>query len=111
MFKMVRDALLVLQVVVFSCSLALCQDPTGTLEGQVSDPSGALIPHAAVTITNSATGFTASQQSSGSGTFRFSYLPVGSYRLLVSVKGFSSYDATNLYVGVDRVVNLPVKLM
>ena len=111
MFKMVRDALLVLQVVVFSCSLALCQDPTGTLEGQVSDPSGALIPHAAVTITNSATGFTASQQSSGSGTFRFSYLPVGSYRLLVSVKGFSSYDATNIYVDVDRVVNLPVKLM
>src|SRR5579875_1925903 len=111
MFKTVQYALLVLQVILFSRSLALCQDPTGALEGQVSDPSGALIPHAAVTITNSATGFTASQQSSESGTFRFSYLPVGSYRLLVSVKGFSSYNATNIHVDVDRVVNLPVKLM
>lgn len=110
MSNTIRLALLPLQVLLFSASLALCQDPTGTLEGQVSDPSGALIPNAAVTITNGATGFTASQHASGSGAFRFSFLPVGSYQLLVSVKGFSSYDATNIRIDVDRVVNLPVTL-
>ncbi|MGA8030266.1 MAG: carboxypeptidase regulatory-like domain-containing protein [Bryobacteraceae bacterium] len=99
-----------LQLLLLCALIALGQDPTGTLEGQVSDPSGAVIPNAGVSIINVATGFTASQQSSGSGSFRFSYLPVGSYRLLVSVKGFSSYDATNIRIDVDRVVNLPVTL-
>lgn len=110
MFKMAQRSLLVVQAVVLSTSLAMCQDPTGTLEGEVSDPSGALIPKATVTISNAATGFTASQPSSASGTFRFSYLPVGSYRLLVDMKGFTRSDATNIRIDVDRVVNLPVKL-
>ncbi len=110
MIHNLRRATLALYLLLFSASLAPCQDPTGTLEGQVSDPSGALIPNATVTVTNEATGFTANQQSSGSGTFRFSYLPVNSYSVLVSKQGFSAFDATNVRIDVDRTVNLPVKL-
>lgn len=105
-----RSILVGVPLLFFSAALALCQDPTGTLEGQVFDPSGAVVPHVPVTITNNATGFTATQEASESGTFRFSYLPVGDYRLLVSMKNFTPYHATNIRIHVDRVVNLPVKL-
>ncbi len=109
-FTLPRTSIISVTLLLFSAALALAQDPTGTLEGHVSDPSGALVPHASVTITNDATGFTASQQSSDSGAFRFSYLPIGSYRLLVSMKNFAPYTATNIRIDVDRVVNLPVNL-
>src|SRR5579875_3553560 len=91
-------------------SLALCQDPTGILEGQITDPSGAVVPKARVTISNSSNGFSTLQESSGTGGFRFSYLPVGNYRLQVSLKGFTTFDATGIHVDVNRVVNVPVNL-
>ncbi|HTU48370.1 MAG TPA: carboxypeptidase regulatory-like domain-containing protein [Bryobacteraceae bacterium] len=105
-----RQVFVGLHTMLFCASLALCQDPTGVVEGQVADPSGALIPNAAVTITNESTGFTASQQTSAIGGFRFSYLPVGNYKLRVSAKGFAAYDVNDIRVDVDRVVNLPLNL-
>ncbi len=99
-----------LQVFLLVGGSGYCQDPTGTLEGLVADPSGALIPAARVIVTNAATGFTTSQPSSSSGTFRFAYLPVGGYRLQVSAKGFATDEIPDINVNVDRVVNLPVTL-
>jgi hypothetical protein len=110
MSKPRAQVLVGLQTLLLCASLAFCQDPTGVLEGQITDPSGALIPKAPVTITNSATGFTATQPSSATGGFRFSYLPVGSYSLHIAAKGFSGFDARDIRVDVDRVVNLPVAL-
>src|SRR5581483_2258753 len=106
----VRLCLTGLQLCLLITLLARAQDPTGTLEGQISDASGAVVPNCGVTITNAATGFTANQQSSASGAFRFSYLPVGSYRLSVSMKGFSTYEANDIQIDVNRVVNLPLTL-
>ncbi len=110
MSKTINQTLAGLQTLLFCASLALSQDPTGILEGQITDPSGALIPNASVAIVDSSTGFTASQHSSGTGAFRFSYLPVGKYSLHVSMKGFANLDTSDIRVDVDRVVNLPVRL-
>jgi hypothetical protein len=110
MSTLIKKTLVALQILVFCASLALCQDPTGIFEGQVADQSGAMVPGAGVTITNSATGFTATQFSSAIGGFHFSYLPVGSYSLHVAMKGFSSFDTTGIRLDVDRVFNLPVTL-
>lgn len=110
MVNPVKWAFAGLSILLLSSLPVFSQDPTGTLEGRVSDPSGAVIPNARVSIANAATGLSASLQSSESGTFRFSYLPVGSYRLVVSMKGFSSYNASDIRIDVDRVVNLPITL-
>ena len=110
MSKLLNQTLAGLPTLLFCASLALCQDPTGILEGQITDPSGGLVPNASLAITNSATGFTASQQSSASGAFRFSYLPVGSYSLHINAKGFAASDTRDIRVDVNRVVNLPVAL-
>ena len=90
--------------------LTLCQDPTGTVQGQVQDPSGGLVPFARVVIKNVGTGFTANQQTSAAGKFLFSSLPVGVYNLHVVAKDFADLDETGIHVDVNRVVDLPLNL-
>lgn len=101
---------MILQSLLFCARLLFSQDPTGVLEGQIVDPSGALTPNAAITVKNSSTGFAVTQQSSPTGSYRFSYLPVGTYSLQVSARGFSRFDAHSIRIDVNRVINLPVNL-
>src|SRR3569833_4692441 len=75
----------------FLCSSAFAQDPIGTLEGQVSDPSSAAISGADVTVKNAQTGLSRTAQSSREGDYHFSNLPVGEFLLFVCVFGFFSF--------------------
>lgn len=111
----VKNAFIGLRILLVCVPLALApfslaQDPTGVLQGQISDPSAATVPNAKVTARNISTGFTASQQSSQSGEFHFSYLPVGEYDLVVSSAGFADFEAKDIRIDVDRVVSFPVRL-
>jgi hypothetical protein len=63
----------------------------GTITGTVTDPSGAVVPGAKVTITNPVTGHTAQTTTGGDGTFRFNNLPPNPYRLEVKSEKFSPY--------------------
>ncbi|MBV9155439.1 MAG: TonB-dependent receptor, partial [Acidobacteriaceae bacterium] len=106
----VTQALIGLQMLAVCAPLALSQDPTGTLQGQILDPSAAAVPDAQVIVRNASTGFTASQQCSHFGSFQFSYLPVGEYDLRVVSAGFTDFEATHIRIDVDRIVNFPVRL-
>src|SRR4051812_22527053 len=106
----VKQVLISLQMLAVCASLALAQDPTGVLQGQVTDPSAATVPNANVIARNVSTGFTATQQSSETGSFHFSYLPVGEYNLGVSASGFADSETTHIRIDVNRVVNLTVAL-
>ncbi len=106
----VREVLLGFQTLLVCTPLIFAQDPTGVLQGQVTDPSGATVPNASVVVRNVSTGFTATQQSSFAGSFHFSYLPVGEYNLRVSASGFADFERTHVRIDVDRVVNLAVAL-
>src|ERR1700759_1383099 len=110
MVKSFQQSLVALAFLLAFVSPLAGQDPTGVLEGQITDPSGALIPKASVTVKNSATGFEATQESSPTGGYRFSYLPVGSYNLRISAKGFAAFEARSIRIDVNRVVNLPATL-
>jgi hypothetical protein len=90
--------------------LLAAQDPTGVIQGQITDPSGASVPNAEVTARNTHTGFLATQHSARDGAFHFSYLPVGDYGLHVTAQGFAAFDFSGIRVDVDRVINLPVYL-
>ena len=63
----------------------------GTIEGTVVDPSGALVPKAAVTITNSVTGYKQTVDSSQDGAFRLTNIPPNGYHLTVTAPGFSNF--------------------
>ena len=86
------------------------QDPTGTLEGTVTDPSGGRVPGASVTVRNVGTGFSTSEPSKSEGEFRFSFLPVGEYELTASARGFQTTRITGIRVDVNRVLSLPLQL-
>ncbi len=110
MFSALKRPMLALQAFALCSSLAFSQDPTGIVEGRVTDPSGALVPDATVIIENAATAITTTHRTLRRGTFQFSALPVGTYVLRVSAQGFASSERNGLRVDVDRVVELPVQL-
>ncbi len=99
-----------LLILALSVPIVFAQDPTGVLEGQVTDPSSARVPGARIAAQNLSTGFTASQKSAGDGSFRFSYLPVGEYDLHVAGAGFANFDAHGIRIDVGRVVDFHVPL-
>ena len=94
------------------CSFILptvAQDPTGTLQGTVIDPSGARIPHAKVTAESVDTGRTTAQQTTEEGAFRFSSLRVGSYRIRAGAPGFADCETAAIRLDVGRVQDKPLQ--
>jgi outer membrane receptor protein involved in Fe transport len=71
---------------IFMCIPALSQF-RGVIEGTVKDPSGAVIPSAQITLTNTETQRQQSMTASGGGFYHFAGLPPGRYRVDASSKG------------------------
>jgi len=63
---------------------------SSSIEGTVTDSSGAIVPGAAVTIVNDATGATQTVATTGAGYYRFPALPGSTYTLRVSLEGFKT---------------------
>ncbi len=83
----------------FTCNM-WAQGGTGELSGVVTDPSGAVVPNAHVTLSNNATGAKRTTATTGAGIYRFPALPVGSYVLETSPQGFKSTKVANVVVTV-----------
>ena len=94
-----------------ACSTPLfAQYTTASLGGTVSDPSGASVPEAKVTVRNLDTGFTQSTDSAATGAFLFSRLPLGSYELRVEKTGFGAYSQSGIRLTVDQMATQNVTL-
>ncbi|MFQ3640763.1 MAG: carboxypeptidase-like regulatory domain-containing protein, partial [Chloracidobacterium sp.] len=76
---------------------------TGTLRGVVTDPNGAVLAGAQVTLTLEGTQNTRVGASDEDGTFEFPALPIGTYRLTVEAYGFKRHEQANLEVSLGRV--------
>jgi hypothetical protein len=79
------------------------QSSTTSLRGTVSDPQGAILPDATVTLTNPATGFSESKKTDRDGVYQFLQLPPGTYTLTVTKAGFAALKEGNLQL----LVNVP----
>ena len=71
---------------------------SGSIQGVVSDPSGAVIPGAIVVATNQATGVRTSRPTTDAGFYSLSPLPAATYSLTVSAPGFQVLTQENLVV-------------
>ena len=80
---------------------------TASINGTISDTTGALIEHAKVTARNSATNGTREVFSGAGGAYSISELPAGPYQLTVEKDGFRSvqFRGVNLTVGQNLTVN------
>ena len=82
---------------------------TGSIVGTVSDPTGAVISGAGVTVTNVATGQVIIVTTNSSGSFNSGALIPGNYKTLVSAKGFKPAEAA-VTVLVGNTASVSVKL-
>jgi hypothetical protein len=73
--------------------------PAASLSGTVTDPSGAVIPGASVTVTDNATGTAATLKTDASGQFAFASLAPGTYRLDAQSAGFKRQEVAAVSVG------------
>jgi hypothetical protein len=80
--------------------VALAQSGRGTLSGSVADPTGAIIPGAALDLREISTGSRYAAKSNGQGLFTFPELPPGTYSLAVTSPGFESYTQNGITVTV-----------
>jgi hypothetical protein len=83
---------------------------TASIGGTVRDSSGAVVPGAQVSITQTDTNFSQSKESAGDGSFLFPVLPVGPYRLEVKKEGFGTYRQTGIVLTVNQIAQIPVTL-
>src|SRR6266496_1640996 len=64
------------------------QTVTGTLEGRVTDATGAVVPGAEISATNTETGLVRGTKTNQDGYYRLTFLPVGQYTVSAGAKGF-----------------------
>src|ERR1051325_3237316 len=81
-----------------------------SLNGTVTDASGAAVPNAKIALTNPATGFTRNTQTSDAGLYVFTGLPVGQYDLTIDAQGFRSIKRTGLQLEVGAAATVDVRL-
>ncbi len=86
------------------------QTITASITGTVTDPSGASIPTAKVTATNSGTNVTFATGANNEGIYTFPFLPVGPYSVTVESQGFKKSVVGPFKLEVNQIARVDVKL-
>jgi len=107
---MLRRLITAVSLVVLGSALANAQFDTGTIAGLVTDASGAVIPHATVTITNVGTSFKKTLQTDSGGDFIASALPSGNYVLSATASNFAEAKSQTIVLNVGATVHVSLAL-
>ena len=100
--------------------LSLCSFPyvasaqssdQGQMRGTVSDSSGAVIPQARVTLTDTGTNITQKTTSNDHGLYVFTALPASNYRMLIDAPGFGTVEKPGIVLAVNQQTTLNVTLV
>src|SRR5215831_2375368 len=91
-------------VLLLLCSVCVWAQSTGSISGLITDDSGAVIPGAAITATNTQTGVIVRGTSLEDGKYLFGSLLPGTYVTAVELAGFKRYSGSAIEVHVgDRL--------
>jgi hypothetical protein len=107
-----RGAIVLLILVAFCvpCAYAQLAVTMATLSGTVTDPSGALISRANVTITSQEKGITRTFTTGPQGQYSFSLLPPSTYQLAIQAKGFEEYIQKGILLDAGQAAHQDVSL-
>jgi Carboxypeptidase regulatory-like domain len=112
-----RTSQAALRLVLFAAFAALLTSATwaqaigsaGTVTGVVTDPNGAVVPNASVTISNQLTGYTRTVNTDADGSFRFNDVPPNNYHVVVSATGFgTSHQDLAVRTSVPIALKIPL---
>jgi hypothetical protein len=89
------------------CAISRAQTITGGANGIVTDPSGAVIPNARVTATNTETGIATETTTNNDGIYNIRFLQIGTYKITITAQGFatSTYGPFVLETGQNAKVD------
>ncbi len=91
-------------------AVVLGQGSTGTLQGRVLDPSGAVIPQAQITVTSSS-GKSATAVSDGAGSYQVRGLAAGTYIINATTAGFAPFTSSlTLTPGQTKTLNIAMQI-
>jgi hypothetical protein len=90
--------------------MAAAQGITGSITGTVTDPSGAVIPGASVTVRDTATNATHTVTTSDVGSFTVPQLPPGHYTVTVTKANFTSFQQTDVVLSIDQTEQINPQL-
>ncbi len=99
-----------LLLLLFVPVLLFAQSDRGTLTGTVTDPTGALVPEATLSLKHTDTGAVYEGRTTGTGNYTLAELPSGNYELTVSRPGFQKYVQSGIQVLVATTSRLDVTL-
>jgi hypothetical protein len=105
-----KRRLLAFCFVLICSSLALFAQVTSSITGTVTDPSGAAVAGAQVTLSAPDRGFSQTVPTNGAGEYSFGALPLGTYNLAVASKGFKNYEAKGVILRIEQKARVDVKL-
>jgi hypothetical protein len=84
---------------------------SGSIEGTVKDPSGAVVANATVQISNPVSGYSRTTSTGADGKFRFTNVPFNPYHMAVTKGGFASYTQdVDIRSTVPRTMEISLKL-
>lgn len=88
------------------CAPAWAQSYTGSVTGTITDPSGAVIPNAKLTLLDEQKGFTFTATSDSNGGYVIRQVPPGNYKLSVEAQGFRSESRPGIKLDVSQNVTV-----
>lgn len=97
-----------LMVMGYAAGTASAQVLYGSIVGSLTDETGAVVPKAVVTATNTSTGLERQTTSDDTGYYSIPNLPEGTYDLSVSASGFRPYTQTGVDVPINIVTRVDV---
>src|SRR6202522_94112 len=103
-----RTILLLLFLFLLACPTRAVAQATGSLRGQVLDPSGAVVPGASVTLSQGST--VLPSQPANDGAYSFKAVPPGSYTLVVEAPGFANVIKTGVVIAAGQTRQQNVSL-
>ncbi len=89
---------------------AFTQTTFGSITGTVTDPTGAVIPEASVSVANQLTGIERKVTTSAAGVFNVPNLDIGTYRVTVTASGFARYERPDLVLNSNQTLNVDARL-
>src|SRR5665213_2055849 len=96
--------------VLLCMSPSLAQTVTGAITGAVTDSSGAVIPNAHVTATNTGTSVKTETVTNAAGVYTVRFLPIGQYQVMVQANGFASQTLPAFSLEVAQSARFNVQL-
>jgi hypothetical protein len=108
--RSIKAALATFCIFALWSTTASAQSERGNITGLLTDPSGAAIAGAQLTIVQTATNAVAKAQTTGSGEYNAPNLPPGVYRIEVSAPGFKRFVQQNVTVSAGGTVRIDAVL-